>query len=423
MKVCVIGAGMAGLAALRELRREGHEVTVLEQSGDIGGQWLYDPAADEADPLGALAPVKVHSSMYASVRLISPRGTPGFTDFPFTTSMSGRDNRRYPGHREVYLYLKDFCEAFGLMDAVRLNTKVLRVAMTPSRCQWTVRSVGLTDGDDEKEAVLVLEEVFDAAVVATGHYSQPRFPTIQGMETWRGKQMHSHSYRVAEPFRGQVVVVVGSGESGKDIAMELRGVAKELELLGGDGQVVFGDGSVVVADTIIYCTGYNYSFPFLDTAGAVTIDENCVGPLFEHVFPPSLAPSLSFVGIPKKVFAPRFFETQARWVAQVLSGKRTLPTEKEMLQSVDEFYRARGSAGYLDEFGHKYCDFPRVERWNYELLVSSVNNMINNFETFRDDYQDSDSILKVQVAEVPAGTSAPNLRSLSVRIGGKCGTS
>lgn len=49
---------------------------------------------------------------------------------------------------------------------------------------------------------------------------------------------------------------------------------------------------------------------------------------------------------------------------------------------------------YLDEFGHKYCDFPRVERWNYELLVSSVNNMINNFETFRDDYQDSDSILK-----------------------------
>jgi cation diffusion facilitator CzcD-associated flavoprotein CzcO len=39
-KVCVIGAGMAGLAAAQELRREGHNVTVLEQSGDIGGQWL-----------------------------------------------------------------------------------------------------------------------------------------------------------------------------------------------------------------------------------------------------------------------------------------------------------------------------------------------------------------------------------------------
>lgn len=172
-KVCAIGAGMAGLAAARELRREGHEVTVLEQSGDVGGQWLYDPATDEADPLGALGPVKVHSSMYASVRLISPRETTGFTDFPFAT-MDGRDNRRFPGHREVYLYLKDFCDAFGLMDAVRLNTKVLRVAMTPSRRQWTVRSVGLTDADDKKE------EVFDAVVVATGHYSQPRFPTIQG---------------------------------------------------------------------------------------------------------------------------------------------------------------------------------------------------------------------------------------------------
>lgn len=48
----------------------------------------------------------------------------------------------------------------------------------------------------------------------------------------------------------------------------------------------------------------------------------------------------------------------------------------------------------MDEFGEKYCDFPRLERWKYELLVSSVTNMIDNFETFRDDYQDSDSILK-----------------------------
>ena len=68
--------------------------------------------------------------------------------------------------------------------------------------------------------------------------------------------------------------------------------------------MVFGDGSSVLADTVIYCTGYNYAFPFLDTEGAVTVDDNRVGPLFEHVFPPSLAPSLSFVGIPVKVREP-----------------------------------------------------------------------------------------------------------------------
>ena len=46
---------------------------------------------------------------------------------------------------------------------------------------------------------------------------------------------------------------------------------------------------------------YSYSFPFLDTKGIVVVDDNRVGPLYEHTFPPLLAPSLSFVGIPRKV--------------------------------------------------------------------------------------------------------------------------
>uniref|UniRef100_A0A453DP61 Flavin-containing monooxygenase n=1 Tax=Aegilops tauschii subsp. strangulata TaxID=200361 RepID=A0A453DP61_AEGTS len=221
-----------------------------------------------------------------------------------------------------------------------------------------------------------------------------------GMEAWRGRQMHSHSYRVPEPFCGEVVVVVGCGDSGRDIAMEIRGVAKEVYMVAGsmeavtpglskvlakhsanlhlrleverlceDGRVAFKDGggssSSIAADTVIYCTGYNYSFPFLDTGGAVAVDDNRVGPLFEHVFPPSLAPSLSFVGLLRKVFAPRSFEAQARWVAQ-----------------------------YVDDFGEKYCDFPRQERWQYELLRSTVHDMMDKFETFRDDYQDSNSIGK-----------------------------
>lgn len=46
---------------------------------------------------------------------------------------------------------------------------------------------------------------------------------------------------------------------------------------------------------------YSYAFPFLDTKGMVVVDDDRVGPLYEHTFPPSLAPSLAFVGIPRKV--------------------------------------------------------------------------------------------------------------------------
>ncbi|KAJ1288128.1 hypothetical protein BS78_02G066200 [Paspalum vaginatum] len=456
-KVCVVGAGMSGLAAARELRREGHDVTVMEQRGDVGGQWLYDPRTDGEDPLGAKAPVKVHSGMYASVRLISPRECMGFSDFQFVPR-PGRDARRFPGHREVFCYLKDFCAAFGLADAIRLNTKVVRVAMAQRPrerdgarsggggypdVKWTVRSVHVEpDGSEEAG---VVEEVFDAVVVANGHYSQPRLPSIKGMEVWRRRQLHSHSYREPGPFRDEVVVVVGCGDSGMDIAIELSGVAKEVHLVAKsveeattpapnmskllanhadihlhppvdrlceDGWVVFADGPAahqahVVADTVIYCTGYTYSFPFLDTEGLVTVRDNRVGPLYEHTFPPALAPSLSFVGIPMKVFAPWFFEAQARWVALVLSGRVALPPEEDMLRAVQEGYRAMELAGVPAynthaipafqrsenwEFVYRNSDLPRMEDWKVELFYAGLFNSKDDRETFRDRDDDSDGV-------------------------------
>uniref|UniRef100_K3ZZN9 Flavin-containing monooxygenase n=1 Tax=Setaria italica TaxID=4555 RepID=K3ZZN9_SETIT len=443
-KVCVVGAGMSGLAAARELRREGLEVTVMEQRGDVGGQWLYDPRTDADDPLGATAPVKVHGSVYASVRLISPRECMGLSNFQFVPR-PGRDARRFPGHREVYWYLKDFCAAFGLEDAVRLNTRVVRVAMAPPReacsgdLKWLVRSVHVEpNGSEDGVAV---EEVFDAVVVASGHYSQPRLPSIKGMESWRRRQLHTHSYREPEPFRGEVVVVVvvGCGASGLDIAMELCGVANEVYLaaksvedaarpppavskmlanhadirlhppvdqLCDDGTTVaFADGSRAAADAVIYCTGYRYSFPFLDTGGIVAVDDgNRVGPLYEHTFPPALAPSLSFVGVPMWVFAPWFFEAQARWVALVLSGKAALLPEEEMLRALHEDYRAREIAGVpayhahaitaeVWEFVYWHSDLPRMEDWKVELFTTSIlMNLREDRETFRDRDDDSESV-------------------------------
>ncbi|KAK1653749.1 hypothetical protein QYE76_071554 [Lolium multiflorum] len=445
-KVCVVGGGMAGLAAARELRREGHAVTVMEQSGDVGGQWLYDPRTDGDDPLGAAVPVRVPGSIYACLRLISPREAMGFSDFQFVPrDGDDRDPRRFPGHGEVHCYLRDFCHAFGLMDAVRLNTRVLRVAAaapTPTLTtrQWAVRSVGLGGGTGTDDAQ---DEVFDAVVVATGHYSQPMLPRIQGMEEWRRRQLHSHSYRTPEPFQGETVVVVGCGDSGKDIALDLCKVAREVHLTANsssvdeattpamsrmlashedklrlhprirrlhvDGRVEFADGSSVLADTVIYCTGYGYSFSFLDTGGAVAVEDEVVGPLFEHVFPPSLAPSLSFVGVPRKILVPWFFERQARWIAQVLSGRRALPPEEEMLRSVEEHYRAREAAGVprklthniggveplkMYEFVEKYCDLAPLEEWKKELVLSSILSMKDDAESFRDHADDGENVQK-----------------------------
>ncbi|XP_038972688.1 flavin-containing monooxygenase FMO GS-OX-like 9 [Phoenix dactylifera] len=431
--VCVIGAGPSGLVAARELKKEGHAVVVLEQNHDVGGQWLYDPRVDEEDALGRVTPLKVHSSVYASLRLISPRETMGFSDFPFLTR-KGSDMRRFPGHRELFLYLREFCQWFGLRELIRFNTRVDYVGMVGSaesgdKMKWIVRS-------KEKKCGKVMEEIFDAVVVATGHYSQPRMPNIKGMDVWTRKQIHSHVYRVPEPHRDEVVVVVGSSLSGQDISLELATVAKEvhissksleiteglskviskyqnlhlhlqIESLCEDGQVLFVDGSSVIADSIIYCTGYSYSLPFLDTKGMVVVDDDRVGPLYEHTFPPLLAPSLSFVGIPRKIIGFPFFESQGKWIAQLLSGKRTLPSPDDMMKAIEEFYQSREIAAipkhrthdianfeYTDMYGDN-CGFPHLEEWRKILCISAVRNGITNLETYRDQWDYDNELLQV----------------------------
>ncbi|XP_042950511.1 flavin-containing monooxygenase FMO GS-OX-like 4 isoform X2 [Carya illinoinensis] len=322
--VAVIGAGASGLVAARELRREGHSVVVFERGDQVGGIWVYTPNV-ESDPLG-LDPTRttVHCSLYNCLRTNLPREAMGYVDYPFVSKEDpDRDPRRFPGHREVLMYLKDFALEFGIGEMVRFETEVVCVRLVEgSKSKWKVKSK--KRGKDD----VTLEEIFDAVVVCNGHYTEPRIAEIPGMNAWPGKQIHSHNYRVPEPFRDQVVVLIGSSASAIDISREIAGVAKEVHIAARtvrdgtfgkqhgydnmwlhpmvestckDGTVYFQDGCFVLANVILHCTGYKYHFPFLETDGIVTVDDNRVGPLYKHIFPPVLAPWLSFVGLPWKV--------------------------------------------------------------------------------------------------------------------------
>ncbi|KAL9142106.1 hypothetical protein ABFS82_14G147300 [Erythranthe guttata] len=357
MKVAVIGAGVSGLATAYALKSENHRVVVYEKSKQIGGTWVYDPEV-ESDPLG-IDPSRevVHGSLYQSLRTNIPRQLMGFFDCPFFTSKYG-ESSIFPSHKEVLEFLNEFARDFRLVELIRFETEVVRVERVDLRNdQWVVES---------KTNEMSSNEIFDAVVVCSGHHTQPRVADFPGMEKWPGKQMHSHNYRVPEPFRNQIVVVIGDGPSAKDISLEISKVAKEVHLssrspnikvsrldfadnmwqhskidyVDEKGEVKFEDGASVHADIILHCTGYKYDFPFLKTGGIVTVDDNRVGPLYKHIFPPKLAPTLSFVGLPYNsgvVFL--MIDLQAKWIAHVLSGKRNLPSEGNMLSEVEEYYR------------------------------------------------------------------------------------
>ncbi|KAK1364544.1 Flavin-containing monooxygenase [Heracleum sosnowskyi] len=352
LNVAVIGAGVAGLLAGRELMRAGHRVTIFEKQNQLGGTWVYDPRV-ESDLL-SLDPDReiIQNSLYSSLRTNFPRHLMGFSDFSFTKIYD--DPRTFPSHEEVLKFLNDFAVHFGVNELIRLSTEVVRVELLTDK--WIVES---------RSGELSQEEVFDAVVVCNGQFTEPRVANFPGIDKWPGKQIHSHNYRVPEPFRDQTVVVIGAGPSAMDISGEIAEVAKEVHIstrsssllaksaifenlkqhseidyVDESGKVAFVDGSSVQADILFHCTGYKCNFPFLKTNNIVTVDDNRVGPLYKHVFPPALAPGLSFIGIPTAVTVFPMMELQAKWISLVLSGQVLLPSKESMMTDTEGYYKS-----------------------------------------------------------------------------------
>jgi hypothetical protein len=107
-------------------------------------------------------------------------------------------------------------------------------------------------------------------------------------------------------------------------------------------KVFFVDGSAVEADVVVYCTGYQVSFPFLDDT-VVRAEDNHVD-LYRRVVSPD-HPGLYFVGLIQPLGAVMpLAEAQAAWVAELIRGEVTLPPVPEMraqIAAYDEALRKR----------------------------------------------------------------------------------
>lgn len=186
-RVAVIGAGAAGLCTAKHLLASGTDVVVYELGSYVGGLWVYQND-------NGLGPA------YKSLHLNSEKAVTAYRDFPFADEVP-----LYPDHAEVKRYLESYAERFALMPHIRFQSKVTEVLRDDER--WTVR---LADGHSDS---------FDAVVVASGHQGTPTHPTWK--DDFSGEYLHSHTYRVPEPFRDKRVLVVGMGNSAVDIASDI----------------------------------------------------------------------------------------------------------------------------------------------------------------------------------------------------------
>ncbi|GFZ50283.1 hypothetical protein JCM24511_08039 [Saitozyma sp. JCM 24511] len=335
------------------------------------------------DPLGKeRALFSPPNPVYWSLSNNVPTNTMAFKDFPYPP---GTDMNI--SHTLISSYLRSYVEKFGLDRLASFNTRVEKIERlhAPGKPRWrlTLRRV-----EQVGEGVLSEQfwtEDFDAVTVATGHYNAPYIPSLAGLDAW-GKKWparihHSQGYRIPEPYAGQTVLIVGIGTSGIDIAQDLSPHVKKIYMVGKNeivgpegyqimrrgqrrwlpsnaealpeitsfedpesaegmdkGVITLSDGRVVTGiDSIIFATGYRYSYPFLANLhqdpgpSAVVQDEELLITSGEHVrnlyrdvfYVPD--PTLSFLGLSVNTSAFSFFEYQGIAVARVFSGQAWLP--------------------------------------------------------------------------------------------------
>ncbi|KAI2634750.1 putative dimethylaniline monooxygenase [Hypomontagnella submonticulosa] len=421
--VAVVGAGAAGAITAVALKAENYfeRIRVFERRETPGGTWIFD-----SDPKPSLEvrpgrlppdidpPIDIPEAL---PKITAPNTQERFAKTPIYNSLTTNvpdiamcfsDTRfpygPFPPHHVPRQYVESYFSHHKADELLSLNTTVEDITkLRPSsdleleRWRLTLRKY-----DPARHVDVWWEEVFDAVILANGHYSVPYVPYVQGLDSYiakfPGRVMHSKYYRSPLPFAGQRVLVIGNSASGHDVTAELVSAARNpvyqsrrsksrwdgdeppagiawkpivSEYVPEDGSIVFEDGTRLNdIDAVIYCTGYKASFPFWNSTanGGPLWDyaSNKLTSTYLHTFFP-YHPTLGIVGVPRTLTF-RSFEYQAVAVARLFSNRAAVPLPPLPEQARWEQQRA----AECRRRGTKFHDIPwesgETEGWLGELF-------------------------------------------------------
>lgn len=200
-KICIIGGGASGVTSAKACKEEGHDYVIFEVDSSFGGLWRY--REDDINGLGSVA----NSTIINSSKEMS-----AFSDFPPDPSYPN-----YMHNTKFHQYILDYAKHVGCFEKTKFQHKVINVSKADSFDQdgrWDVEVMDLLTKRTSKDT-------YDGVMVCTGHHVTPLIPTFAGQEKFKGEILHSHSYKKPEPFAGKRVVIIGIGNSGGDMAVEL----------------------------------------------------------------------------------------------------------------------------------------------------------------------------------------------------------
>ena len=198
-RVVIIGTGFGGLCMAIQLKQAGIDnFVMLEKAEGVGGTWR-----DNTYP-GAACDVQSHLYSYS----FEPKH-----DW----------TRKFGLQQEIKGYMESCVEKYGLQGHIRFNKEVVKASYSDASQLWSIET-----GDGETFEANVL-------VTATGQLNQPAYPTIKGMDTFKGKVFHSARWDHSYDLTGKKVAVIGTGASAIQFVPQIVPKVKNLKLFQRSG--------------------------------------------------------------------------------------------------------------------------------------------------------------------------------------------
>jgi dimethylaniline monooxygenase (N-oxide forming) len=205
MNVCVIGAGSAGLVAMKELVDEGHRVTCFEKYDQVGGAFYCNNNIKKP-------------SAYDSTMLTISNYMMAYSSYPPPSN----EERKFWTAQDYQDYLLNYSKHFGLDNAIEYENEVISVKkLEHEKYNVKVRSTKTND---------ISSSCFDAVAVCTGSNRVPKYIDVNNLDKFKGIVDHSAYYKNAMPYKGKRVLCIGMGETGVDVVNEISQVAESCTL-------------------------------------------------------------------------------------------------------------------------------------------------------------------------------------------------
>jgi len=202
MDTLIVGAGLSGIGSAVHLRQglPQQSVLILEARERLGGTWdLF---------------------RYPGIRSDSDMHTLGYAFKPWTGAKAIADGP------SILQYLQETAQEFGVLPLIRFGHKVLSANWDSAVARWHVAVKRLAD-----DTVLQMQCRFLLMCSGYYNYAHGYTPAFPGMDSFKGKVVHPQHWPQDLDYRGQQVVVIGSGATAMTLVPEMAKLAAQVTLL------------------------------------------------------------------------------------------------------------------------------------------------------------------------------------------------